>query len=149
MVFVAAPVVIAVIVMCLVGKGKGDSNAMIGYPSYQLGDTAVLMLLSYGLVNVFLTIGFITPYRRFTMAVLHGHWSEAGKAWRLEETVSVGTGNNNGGQVQQQTVTRNQLRGRSDGRLVMMERRQQGRGSGVAPARGITAGSSSRISCKK
>jgi hypothetical protein len=36
----------------------------------------------YGLLNVALTLAFITPYRQFTLLLVGGRWAEAQRSWK-------------------------------------------------------------------
>jgi hypothetical protein len=73
--FIMYPVAVAALYVCL------RPNE---YPPKEFAEVGLTFEILYGLLNVLLTITFITPYRKFTMALVHGKWQEVRKLWRNE-----------------------------------------------------------------
>jgi uncharacterized protein YeaC (DUF1315 family) len=76
-VFMMYPVAVTALYVCL------RPNE---YPPKEFAEVGLILLILYELMNVLLTITFITPYRKFTLALVHGKWPEVRKLWQNEDS---------------------------------------------------------------
>jgi hypothetical protein len=59
------------------------------YPPREFAEVGLTLMILYGMANVLLTLTFITPYRKFTLALVRGQWSEVRKLWLWNEGPNV------------------------------------------------------------